>query len=311
MTVKKSFCFALCIIANGAISGFSIAGANNVKTLSLSDSEQSVPLTTIRVNNVVTSAILDTGSTIAVMHDHLAPSSQSNVDQSNQTRVLGLGGERFFPIRRVSTISAGPEYWSNLEVAVHMESEFPVHHTILPINLFDARVIDFDFANERVLLYDGNPLTLTGSNTSSIPYQDVNDLIFVSVEINGVSGLALIDTGADVSLVNPVFARKAGGKLDVLNQQRIQGSDLSSQTVEIFAFRRLRFGDSKITDFSIPVVDTDLFVNLGFSEQPMMVMGMDLLGQFRLQVDRQEQSVHFMRRPQYRRPESNFLKSAF
>ena len=166
--------------------------------------------------------------------------------------------------------------------------------SILPISLFETRVVDFDFSNDRVLLYDGNPKRVRRTRRTWVDYQEANNLILVPIKINNVRGLALIDTGADMSFVNPEFAKLAGAKLDEEKTALIRGSDLSRNEASVFKFRRLVFADNELRRFSLLALKTDLFAELGYSEQPMMVMGMDLLGRFRLQVDRERQRIYFI-----------------
>ncbi|MEM7330108.1 MAG: aspartyl protease family protein [Pseudomonadota bacterium] len=280
-----------CVVVMAAMGA---AQATERETLMLMANDREWPITTIQINGQVTPALLDTGATIALIDDDLLAYQPSETD-AFETRVLGIGGQRLFPVTHVSSLSAGARSWYGLRVAVNTKDEFPVQQNVLPTSLFGASIIDFDFPNDRVELYDGYPKFVHGSHRSAISYIQHEGLIFIPIRINGVRGKALLDTGASVSFVNTRFADQARGVPRVEEEQDIQGSDLERNRVRIYNFRKLRFGDNQLARFSLPVFETDLFATLGFEDEPMMVMGMDILKHFRVQLDQKRQRVVMLR----------------
>lgn len=286
---------SLILMLLGLFAGMSLsASAAEERTLTLQESARKQPFTSVVINGVETSALIDTGATIALIEHRFIPPEDSLATEDNQVRILGIGGAREYPIATLSSLQAGAEYWSGLRVAVNAKDQFPVTRSVIPISIFDTRVVDFDFRNQQVHFYDRRPKRIREGFTSSIKYEDINDLIFVPVEINGTRGTALIDTGADVSFVNEAFAKLSRGKLDEHRTKIIQGSDLSRVWASIHSFRRLEIGDHGFDRLTLPVVSTDLFTELGFVDEPMMVLGMDLLHHFRMQVDRRRTRVTFV-----------------
>ena len=184
--------------------------------------------------------------------------------------------------------------WTDVRAAVNSSNLFPVRHSILPISLFDAEIIDFDFAEARVHFYDGRPKRVRRTRKTTIKYTEDQGLIFIPIKINGERGLALIDTGAERSFVNFAYAQQARAIPEFTEQERMRGSDLAPKTARLHTFRDLKFGDFHIPRSKIPALRTDLFQSLGFGDAPMMVMGMDLLAHFRLQVDRERKRVTFL-----------------
>lgn len=276
---------ALAMVANAA---------EEERTLELQKVEQFRPYTSVVINGIETSALLDTGATIPLISDGYFDSDPEPHEDESVARILGVGGQRTYPVASLPHLAIGAKSWTDLRVAVNTENRHPVEMSILPISLFETRVVDFDFSNDRVLLYDGNPKRVRRTRRTWVEYQEANNLILVPIKINNVRGLALIDTGADMSFVNPEFAKLAGAKLDEEKSALIRGSDLSRNEASVFKFRRLVFADNELRRFSLLSLKTDLFAELGYSEQPMMVMGMDLLSRFRLQVDRERQRIYFI-----------------
>ena len=47
--------------------------------------------------------------------------------------------------------------------------------------------------------------------------------------------------------------------------------------------------------FDIPVLETEMFAELGLGDEPVMVLGMDLLEHFRVQIDQRRQKLILVR----------------
>lgn len=266
------------------------AQATERETFELQQNDRKWPITTVTINGRTTAALLDTGATIALVDDDLLSYEPTESD-SFETRVLGIGGQRLFPVTEISSLRAGARSWYGMRVAVNTKDEFPVQQTILPTSMFQSSIVDFDFRNAKVELYDGYPRFVPDARRSAISYIAHEGLIFIPVRINGVRGKALIDTGASVSFVNPRFAERARGVRRIEEEQDLQGSDLERNRVQIYRLRRLQFGENHVSKFDIPVLETDMFSTLGFGDEPMMVMGMDLLEHFRFQLDQKRQRI--------------------
>ena len=280
---------ALCSIA-----ALPPAQATEQQTLVLLESERNWPITRISINGQTSRALLDTGATIALIdHDLLA--SEGAEPTASATRVRGIGGDRVLPIHTISSLQAGAQTWRDVRVAVNTVDAYPVSENIVPVSLFSTSVIDFDFSNATVALYDGRPKTVRGAERNVINYVEHDRLIFIEVSINGVRGKALIDTGSTVTFINSHFARHANGVRREQEAQEVRGSDLNRNELQVFKFKKMQLGEKKIADFSIPVLETDLFAVLGFGEAPMMVIGMDLLSHYRLQIDRRRKQIILIR----------------
>ena len=264
--------------------------ATERETFELQQNDRKWPITTVTINGQATPALLDTGATIALVDDDLL-SFQVTGDDALETRVLGIGGQRLFPVTEIASLKAGAQSWYGLRVAVNTKDEFPVQQTILPTSMFQNSIIDFDFKNAKVELYNGYPKFVPDARRSAISYMAHEGLIFIPVRINGVRGKALIDTGASISFVNPRFAERARGVRLFEKEQDLKGSDLERNRVQIHRLRRLQFGENHVSKFDIPVLQTELFSTLGFGDEPMMVMGMDLLEHFRVQLDQKRERI--------------------
>lgn len=273
---------------------FPSAQASQQRTLVLELNGQNKPLTEISVNGVQTSALIDTGATIALIDDQLVPAKGMAANADQELEILGIGGTRNYPAIELSSLTVGTANWRNLPAALNTLDRFPVTDSVLPISLFEQAIVDFDFRNDQILIYDGRPKRVRRSRTSSVRYNDQHRLIFIDVKINGTRGKALIDTGAQVSFVNPVFAEQSNAKLSTEDTQLIRGSDLNKHIASVYAFRNFEFANNRVAKPKFPVLETDLFDRLGFADQPMMIIGMDILQHCRVQVDRKRRRITFV-----------------
>ena len=270
------------------------AYATEQRTLVFQPDARQRPVMSININGSETTALLDTGATIGLIDDDFLPPSQSASLAVPNTRVLGIGGQRVYPVASLPRLTVGPTTWNQVRVAVNTENHFPIDHNILPISLFESAIVDFEFSQSRVHFYDGRPRRVRGAQVSTVRYQEHDRLIYIPITINGIRGHALIDTGADVSFVNHAFAARSKAVRDMGQEEEMQGADLRRNIAPIYAFRNLRFGQNRVAKFTIPVLETELFSELGYQDAPLMIMGMDLLTHFRLQVDRDRKRITFV-----------------
>lgn len=282
------------LIAVWCVVALQPAHATEQESLALLESERNWPITRITINGQSSRALLDTGATIALIDDDLLAYDGSK-DPTRATRVRGIGGDRVLPVMQLASVQTGAQVWQDLRVAVNTVEAYPVSENILPVSLFSTSVVDFDFANDTVTLYNGRPKRVPSAERNSIGYFDHEGLIFIDVSINGVRGHALIDTGSTITFINSHFAEAAKGVQRVQAPQEIRGSDLNRNELQVFKFRKMQLGEKRISNFSIPVLETDLFAALGFGDAPMMVIGMDLLSHYRLQIDRKRKRIILIR----------------
>ena len=267
------------------------AHAIEERAIALAENLQNGPRINVAINGAQSTAVLDTGATIPLLDAQMVVSERNAIQTEQTAMIRGLGGEKGFRISRLDDLKIGSESWSNIRVALNPEPTYPVHINVMPTALFDARVVDFDFYKRRVSFYDSKPKQVRWGRRSVLRYSEVQGLKFIRVRLNGTNGFALLDTGATVSFVNPAFVERAKGVHQGARTKPLRGSDLSNIDASYAKFSRFQIGEFRVNQAEFPVVETDLFKGLGFADQPVMVLGMDLLQQFRLQIDRRTETV--------------------
>jgi len=109
-------------------------------------------------------------------------------------------------------------------------------------------------------------------------------LMVVDARVRGQRVKAVIDTGAEVSLINPVLA-EAAGATDLVLRRADTGQTVQSPTGRAAVARPMmisavRLGDMMLERLGVLMGDFYIFRHLGLSVQPAMLLGVDVLGVF-------------------------------
>lgn len=233
-------------------------------------------------------AVIDTAATFPMINWRTAKLAEIPELEENppMVSVLGLTGEEIFPVVSLDTLTVGNVLKTDVPVALNADFNVLGTQNVLPASAFEGDVLDFDFENQLVMVYNGRPDRSVKLVPSSIRYKDRGGLIFITVEINGRKGKALIDTGSNVTFINSRFAEYSNTWTNEEKTQRLQGATKGDLALRIATARSMEIGDYHISRTDILVSDPPLFEFLGINEEPAMVLGIDLLSAFRMQIDR-------------------------
>ncbi|HRJ01114.1 MAG TPA: aspartyl protease family protein [Hyphomonas sp.] len=208
--------------------------------------------------------------------------------------VLGINGDRDFPVVHIGSVTAGNARLNALNAAYNEDIEVPGSPlNILPASAIPGDVLEFDFERGLISTYDGRPQNAPSRYVQTVDYMVDDGLIFVSIQMNGHKGLALIDTGSSITFVNSAYARKANIRREEDLTRHILGMTGGQDDVWVGKARKVRLGDFFFERPNLLVSDPVIFDRLGLSDQPIMVLGLDFLSRFRIQFDRPRGKVVF------------------
>ena len=232
--------------------------------------------------------IIDTAATFPMIDGQAARAAgvPGLGPEPQMVNVLGVTGPRVYPVVRLNRLVAGNVALSDVDVALNERLDVPGAKNVVPASAFEGDVIDFDFQRQRVMAYNGRPDRSAYLVPSSLRIMNEDGLMFVEVRINGKKGRALIDTGSSVTYINSQFASESGTRANVEKTQTLQGATGGDQSLRIASARMVALGDYRMANVDILVADPPLFDYLGTQDQPAMVLGLDLLSAFRMQIDR-------------------------
>lgn len=156
---------------------------------------------------------------------------------------------------------------------------------ILGMNVLSRFAIEIDQPGRRMIVHETGALPAAGHAWSVVKTDKRADyFLIVDAEIAGVKAKALIDTGANQTILNPQLAEALGivegapgvtpGKLALTS-----GTSLKAD------IDNLEIGESRWDALTIQAADLPLFGALGLDEGPAFVLGNDALKQVRLFID--------------------------
>lgn len=232
-------------------------------------------------------AVIDTGATYPIIDHRAAHTAGIGVPQTaEQVSISGLGGTGDFPIVTIPSLSIGAMQFHDIAAAYNAQTELPGALNVLPALFLPHRVLDFDFRDRKLRAYNRRPARLVSSSASQLEIETVNRLPFVEVSLNGVKGRALIDTGANISYLNGEYAEQALRRKSSLRYVELAGSTGPIQAIPVLSTRAFAIGKFRIGQLSLPVADPEFLKKNGLENEPIMVLGLDILSAFRVQIDR-------------------------
>tara|TARA_R110000772_G_C13256359_1_gene434973 strand:- start:73 stop:1059 length:987 start_codon:yes stop_codon:yes gene_type:complete len=230
--------------------------------------------------------VIDTAATYAMIDGATASAAGVPLPDELSINVLGLEGPQMFPVVHIDSLSAGNTRIVAFPAALSRRIAVAGIHNIVPLTALEGDVVDFDFDEGRVLVYDGRPDRSTGLSSSRMRMHLRQGLWFAEVKLNGVKGLALIDTGSSISYVNSQFAEAAGARPNDEKTKTIRGITGGNVAIRVATARKFTLGHHRVTGPDLLVADPALFAHLGMADEPAMVLGLDYLSIFRVQLDR-------------------------
>ncbi len=249
----------------------------------------------IEINGTTTTTgVVDTAATFAMVDSRTAAQSGIVPPDATTPRVsiLGVNGAKDYPVVRLNSVKTGNVRLGALEAAYSRDLDIPgTAANVLPSSAFPGDVLEFDFRNRLISVYDGRPDRPKSNLYDSVPYKLDGGLIFVDIRINGRKGRGLIDTGSNLTYVNSTFADLAGLATNAEKTQLLRGATGGDESLRVATARRVTLADFNFEKADLFVADPELFTLLGLRDEPVMVIGLDLLSSFKVQFDRRRNRI--------------------
>lgn len=259
----------------------------------LSVSEGGYYVTPISVNGAQElPAVIDTAATIAMIEGRAAERAgiEAPLPDVVQVPVYGLLGERNFALVNIDTISSDTARLSEIMAVYNNREQMPGGPLVIPAGSFEGDVLDFDFPARRFSVYDGAPRRITGRSGRG-NLSEEGGLLYAEITINGVKGKALIDTGSPYSFMNTAMARAAKARQDEEKTKILRGVTGGTLPVSVAYVKRMSVANFNMRRFNLVVADPAMFEDLGLDDEPAMLLGLDVLALFRVQIDRRRGEI--------------------
>ncbi len=158
---------------------------------------------------------------------------------------------------------------------------------ILGLDVMRGHLVEFDFPGRRVLFHDRSA---TGRITRPLgkpvrATRVTGGLLAIPVRLNGVTGHAVIDTGARDSRANEAFARAAQLTTTDAPARVIRGAADRPAVLRTAAVSQMQVPGHDLGATTVKVADLPVFATFGWVGQPAMLLGFDHLRRFRMLID--------------------------
>lgn len=247
-------------------------------------------LVDIEINGgLPTTGVVDTAATFPMVDSRTA--LRSGIEPPDATArmvmVLGLNGESLFPVVTLDNVKLGNIRLGEMDAAYTREMVVPgMASNVLPVSAFPGDVLEFDFHAGLISAYDGLPERPRRAFFDWLDYSVESGLMFVDVRVNGFKGRALIDTGSNLTYVNSTFADQAHMRTNREKTRYIQGVTGGNESIRVARARSVQLADFEFDSANMYVSDPLLLERLGLQDEPIMVIGLDVLSSFIVQIDR-------------------------
>lgn len=236
--------------------------------------------------------VLDTGAEGSAVYPEMA--NELRLPVATGETLVGQTGSAELPNRTITSLQIDGHLCGPLDA-----TELPARRDglrlagIVGLDVIGNKVLDLDVPHGRAALLDGeaatNAIRLLGKRFHAT--RVTGGLLAIPIRLNGITGWAVIDTGARETRVNSVFARTAKLVADSRPARAVSGATQNSVAVTSARVREARFLGKRRLGTHVGVVDLPVFKAFGLADRPAMLLGIDWLSDHRLLIDFRAGSV--------------------
>jgi predicted aspartyl protease len=233
------------------------------------DIRQNLMFVTAGIGGQSVRLLVDTGAERTVLTEDAVARLGLAHDQHHMTRSFGIGGSSANWDADIPGIVLGQTHFPVDHVAVgHFgfdQITGPRPDGLLGADILLAFDLDIDGAAHRLTLYRVRrcPDAVPPWPEPAIPIKGLDarkDRLLVPITLDGVSGMAVLDTGAQATAIGMAMAQRLGLSDASLAADRTitaHGAAPLPVAVHVHQFHELLVGDARIVDPTLAVVPTD------------------------------------------------------
>lgn len=242
--------------------------------------------------------IVDTGAERTVISSELAASLQLPSHGSAQLHTLSEQG----PVQtvRIDRLAVSNAVVSDIRAPALARAHIGAAGILGIDSLQEQRVI-LDFRQGRMtILPSSRRIEKRESDEIVVRARSrFGRLLLADADVDGRKIYVILDTGAQVSIGNPVLAAR------LLNgRKQVQARAIDLLTVSggrvvanYTLLQRVRIGGARLSNVPVAIADAHIFRQLDLQDRPALLLGMDVLRAFdRVSVDFANRTVRFLTR---------------
>lgn len=264
----------------------------------LRQAKQGVPLVEIEINERGPfTMVLDTAAGLTTVTTSLKDELKLvNVGELPQPIHLATGAEAIDVYTLGAVSLAGETVPAPVTVVLDAPLKLlPEARGIVGMNVLTPYAVDIDQLNGRLTLHPAGTLPQNAKAMSVVPVEKRDDgFLIVSMVIDGVTARALVDTGANRTVFNPVLAKKLGIVAGAKGVTKSEIASAKSKTLK-GEVETMTLGEAVWHDVEVQAADLPLFAPLGLDKTPSLILGNNVLKDVRLFIDYKGKQVYLSR----------------
>lgn len=236
--------------------------------------------------------VVDTAASISAVYEHARTALKLKAEPASRMELHGAGGvqtvERYrLPALNLAGMRTGDLIVAGLPAGVKHGDDIM---GIVGQDVLGQHVVEFDFKRNRLGLHARGHEVQSRSGWREVPIRLLPHVGFVTLDarLDGMPVTAVLDTGARRSFINWSAARAAGVTPQTRGLTQVAGGGGATAHRFGFAthgFGRVSVGATSFADARLSIADLPVFATLGFRHRPVMILGIDLLGDKRFVID--------------------------
>lgn len=225
--------------------------------------------------------ILDTGANRSALARKLVETLSVSESSFTELEVHGVTGNATLPALEIDELRAGEISLENLSVPVLGDAVFAEADGLLGVDGLQEARIEVDFDRDTVLIRRSTGRRDRGGALLVRAEMRHGGLLLVDGKVGRVPVKALIDTGAERSLGNLAL-------YDALAEKRRRPSETVTTTVAgatpglatgvSLLTPTVSLGEARLRNMVVTFGDLHVFEVWGLTEEPALLVGMDLIG---------------------------------
>ena len=241
------------------------------------------------------SFVIDTGAERTVLSRDIA--TKLALDAEEPAQLMSIAGSSMVDMVYVPRLTLGKKNYDSLISPVLLSRHIGADGILGLDGLQDQRIL-FDFVANQISIEDtAEPQPMASAPEIVVTAKRRSgQLIFTEATISGLKVNVIIDTGAQVSIANPVLQKRLMQRAKELGEENsliaVTGERLG---VTFGQARDFRIGRAQFANLPIAFADAPPFKRLGMGKKPALLLGMDVLRKFdQVAIDFKERKIHFL-----------------
>lgn len=238
--------------------------------------------------------IVDTGADRSVVGFQLA--ERLHLAAGPAARVHGVAGVQNVPMVQVGRLSFGTTILNDLSIP-SLPERYLGGDGILGLDAVGDQRVLLDYQKRSITIQSAHrPDTGSGDDIVVTARRRHGQLILAEVEIDGIAVDAVIDSGSEVTIGNAALAAKLlRRRFAPIPPQPV--TSVTGQVLQVSGLQipELSIGRSVVHDLRMVFADAPPFTMFGLSARPAILLGSDVLRQFRrISLDFRRHRVRFV-----------------